>query len=92
MAERGIPDLSRHIIIQDSATPLTLERYTGNDKGAAFGWAQGVDQVGLNRPQIETPIENLYLTGHWTIPGGGVESVVASGILVERKIIKEMGA
>lgn len=92
MAERAIPNLSRHIIIQDSATPLTLERYTGNDKGAAFGWAQGVDQVGLNRPQIETPMENLYLTGHWTIPGGGIESVVASGILVERKIIKEMGA
>jgi prolycopene isomerase len=89
MAERVIPNLSRHIIVQDSATPLTLERYTGNDKGAAFGWAQGVDQVGLSRPQIETPIENLYLTGHWTIPGGGVESVVASGILTARKILKE---
>ncbi len=88
MAEQIIPNLSNHIIVQDSATPLTLERYTGNDKGAAFGWAQGIDHVGANRLQIETPIKDLYLTGHWTIPGGGVESVVASGILVERKIIK----
>jgi prolycopene isomerase len=88
MAERIIPNLSSHIVIQDSATPLTLERYTGNDKGAAFGWAQGIDHIGANRLQIETPINGLYLTGHWTIPGGGIESVVASGILAERKIMK----
>ena len=88
MAEQIIPNLSSHIIIQDSATPLTLERYTGNDNGAAFGWAQGIDHVGANRLQIETPINGLYLTGHWTIPGGGIESVVASGILAERKIMK----
>lgn len=88
MAERIIPNLSSHIVIQDSATPLTLERYTGNDKGAAFGWAQGIDYIGANRLQIETPINGLYLTGHWTIPGGGIESVVASGILAERKIMK----
>lgn len=88
MSERIIPNLSSHIVIQDSATPLTLERYTGNDKGAAFGWAQDIGHIGSNRLQIETPIKDLYLTGHWTIPGGGVESVVASGILAVRKIMK----
>jgi len=27
-AERVIPNLSRHIIVQDAATPKTFERYT----------------------------------------------------------------
>ena len=28
----------------------------------------------------KTPIHGLYLSGHWTQPGGGVYGVVASGL------------
>ena len=37
-AERVIPELSEHIILSEAATPLTLERYTQNYRGAAYGW------------------------------------------------------
>jgi len=43
-------------------------------------------QSGMRRLAHETPIENLYLTGHWTIPGPGVCAVVASGWRVANRI------
>ncbi len=77
--EAYIPDLKKHIEVKESATPKTLERYTSNTNGAAYGWEVAVDQMWDNRLSPKTPIENLYLTGHWTKPGPGVCAVVASG-------------
>jgi len=43
-----------------------------------------------------TPIQNLYLTGHWTSPGGGIAGVVASGELTAEAVMnwfeKEKGS
>jgi prolycopene isomerase len=86
-AERVIPELSKHIIFSEAATPLTQERYTENYKGAAYGWAQTPDQSGVSRLQPKTPIKNLYLAGHWTTPGGGVIAVALSGRNVAKMII-----
>ncbi|HDK41739.1 MAG TPA: NAD(P)/FAD-dependent oxidoreductase, partial [Candidatus Pacearchaeota archaeon] len=33
-----IPNLKKHIVYFDSATPQTLQKYTFNRNGAAFGW------------------------------------------------------
>ena len=86
-AERVIPELSKHIVFSEAATPLTLERYTENYKGAAYGWAQTPDQSGLSRLQPKTPIKNLYLAGHWTSPGGGTITVALSGRDIAKMII-----
>jgi prolycopene isomerase len=86
-AERFIPDLSKHIVYSEAATPLTLERYTANYKGAAYGWASTIGQSGVNRLQPKTPIKNLYLAGHWTTPGGGVIAVALSGRNIAKVII-----
>jgi prolycopene isomerase len=86
-AERVIPELSKHIILSEAATPLTLERYTENYKGAAYGWASTIGQSGLSRLQPKTPIKNLYLAGHWTTPGGGTLAVALSGRNIAKVII-----
>src|SRR4030095_12985355 len=52
----------------------------------AYGWAVIPEQSGMRRLPHETPIDNLYLTGHWTIPGPGVCAVVASGWRVANRI------
>jgi prolycopene isomerase len=44
----------------------------------------------------ETPIRGLYLSGHWTQPGGGIYGVVVSGVLTAqailgRNLFEEMG-
>ena len=78
-AEGLIPDLRSKIVLDVSASPLTIERMTGNRWGAAYGWAQIPRQAGIYRLNRVSPIEGLYLAGHWTAPGGGVAAAMASG-------------
>ena len=77
--ENVIPDLSKLIDVMEVATPLTLENYSGSTKGAIYGWIQDISQSSFRRQKPVTPINNLYLTGAWTRPGGGFSSVVYSG-------------
>lgn len=81
------PRLKDHIEVIDAATPKTLERYTLNSKGAAYGWAVTVDQTSKNRLSHTTPVGGLYLAGHWTNPGPGICAVVSSGWRVANIIL-----
>ncbi|MCC6022483.1 MAG: NAD(P)/FAD-dependent oxidoreductase [Desulfurococcaceae archaeon] len=75
-AEKIIPGLSKHIVVQDAATPKTLERYTLIPEGAIYSFDQSID---TKRPYFKTPVKGLYLVGASTFPGGGIEAVVISG-------------
>ena len=86
MAEQAIPKLSEHLEYVESGTPLTMERYTNNSFGAIYGWEQNMKQM-ISRPQHETPIKGLYLSGHWTDPGGGVVSVLLSSYKLSQKLM-----
>ncbi|MCK5553999.1 MAG: NAD(P)/FAD-dependent oxidoreductase [Deltaproteobacteria bacterium] len=74
-----IPNLRDRILVMEDSTPVTIERMTNNRSGSAYGWAQYPRQAGIYRLNRATPLKNLYLTGHWTSPGGGISAVVASG-------------
>jgi prolycopene isomerase len=87
-ASTFIPDLEKRILLRVETTPRTIEQWTGNRWGAAYGWAQIPGQSGIYRLQRTTPIPNLYLTGHWTSPGGGIAGVVASGELTAASVLK----
>jgi len=73
-----------------AATPLTFERYTYNEKGSFMGWKVDKAHYGKFVPQT-TPIENLYLVGHWVFPGFGVPGVMASGYYLAKKILEKEG-
>jgi len=88
VAEKTIPGLGQRIRIREISTPLTLERHTANFQGAAYGWEQSPDQAGPRRLSPRTPIENLYLAGHWTYPGGGVASVSVSGRIAAQEVLR----
>lgn len=81
--EKIIPDLSKHIIVQDAATPKTFERYTSMPEGAIYAFDQS---IGVKRPYFKTPIKGLYLVGASTFPGGGIEAVTISGIICANDI------
>jgi all-trans-retinol 13,14-reductase len=78
-----IPGLAQHIMVQDAATPRTLERYTLAPKGSAEGvfWSTEVA-----RPWFKTPVEGLYQVGSSTYPGSGVELALMSGIICANDI------
>ncbi len=78
-AEKYLPGLSKHIEVMEVATPRTNERYTLNPKGSIFGWANDVENSLWNRLPQDTPIDNLYLAGAWTLPCGGQSVVLLSG-------------
>jgi prolycopene isomerase len=73
-----IVDLERHVEVLELATPITLERYTSNRGGAYVGWKYSTNQAQDHFPQ-KSPVENLFLCGHWVAPGGGVSNVMRGG-------------
>jgi all-trans-retinol 13,14-reductase len=88
-ASAFIPDLEKRIVVKVETTPRTIELWTGNRWGSAYGWAQIPSQSGIYRLSRATPILNLFLTGHWTSPGGGIAGVVASGELTAEAILRK---
>ena len=76
--ERAVPGIGERIVVKTSASALTSHRFTRNHQGAMLGWEMSPGQLGAGRPGIESGIGNLYLTGHWTRPGGGITPVLVS--------------
>jgi phytoene dehydrogenase-like protein len=84
IAEKVIPDLSKHIVVKEAATPLTFERYTLNTGGSWYGVKKG-----FKRPKQQTPIKHLLLAGGYE-SGAGVPSCFFSGIRAGNKLLKKM--
>jgi prolycopene isomerase len=77
--DKIIPGISQHIVFKEIATPITLYKRTLNYKGAAYGWESSPDQFAIREFGQHTPIENLYLTGHWTTLAQGIPGVAYLG-------------
>ena len=84
----SIPGLSGHVVFQEAATPHTMQRYTRNQAGAAYGWAQTVDQFA--DPDFRRPpfVKGLHLAGHWTTFAQGLPGVAYIGHDTARYILK----
>ncbi len=87
--ETLLPGLSRAVEVREVGTPLTNVRYTGNYRGAIYGWDQTLDNSEPRRLPHNTPIRNLYLAGAWTRPGGGYGAVMPSGLQCFAQIMGE---
>ncbi|MCA9925517.1 MAG: NAD(P)/FAD-dependent oxidoreductase, partial [Anaerolineales bacterium] len=71
------PNLPELIRERQVLTPLDYEQTIGLTEGSIFHGQMGLDQLLVMRPvpgwsQYRTPIDNLYLCGVGTHPGGGV--------------------
>ena len=86
--ERLIPGITKKIVVGTSASAWTSWRFTLNQKGAMLGWEMSPEQLGEGRPDITTPVRNLYLVGHWTRPGGGITPVIVSAQQVAAAVVQ----
>jgi phytoene dehydrogenase-like protein len=82
-AERVLPGLTKRLTYCEAATPSTLERFTRNRGGAAYGW----DQI-PHLTRVRHGIGNLHLAGHWAETGGGVLAAAYSGMRVAARILR----
>lgn len=84
-----IPELSKHVLYKDAATPKTLFRYTHNYMGAAFGWEHSPSQLADADLKSPSFIRGLYLAGHWTTSGLGIPGVTYLGWDMANLILKK---
>ncbi|MGA1865352.1 MAG: phytoene desaturase family protein [bacterium] len=81
------PGISKKIDTLAIATPLTLERISGNHLGSAYGWEHSPARMRLMN-EINFPFKNMSIVGHWARLGGGVIPAMLTGYLAARKIVE----
>jgi len=82
--EYVLPGLRDKLEYKELATPRTLSRYTLNPQGSIMGWSYDMYQTPLfgRFAQFKTPLNNLYLAGHYAIWPGGIVFSALTGKLV----------
>ncbi|RLA38572.1 MAG: all-trans-retinol 13,14-reductase, partial [Gammaproteobacteria bacterium] len=82
-AEKQIPGLRDHIVVEDAATPQTLERYNFTPGGTGEGLEDTINNV---KPCFKSPIQGLYQVGNSVFPGSGMELAATSGMICANDI------
>jgi phytoene dehydrogenase-like protein len=87
-----IPNLKKIIVGRQVLTPLDLEREFGLTQGNIFQGELSLEQLFFLRPvpgwgYYRTPVDNLYMCGSATHPGGGIMG--APGRIASQVILKE---
>jgi len=82
------PSLKDNIEFYETASPLTIERYTQNERGCNYGLKSTPKQVGRFRIPNKSPIKNLFFVGHYVYPAYGITGVAQSAEMVVELIEK----
>lgn len=90
--ELVFPGLRDSITFLETATPPALERHSLNRQGAAYGWENTPAQSGGKRSSHQTPVDGLFLSGHWTQPGTGSLRAFVSGMHTAQMVLRSTGS
>ncbi|MGD9365065.1 MAG: NAD(P)/FAD-dependent oxidoreductase [Desulfobacteraceae bacterium] len=83
-----LPGISDLIECCEVGTPRTVQRYTLNPQGTAYGFAQTPGQAGLRRLGAISGVPNLYFASAWTFPGAGFTGAIWSGWLCAGEVMR----
>ena len=90
------PGLRAAVVDSHTATPLTIEKISGNSDGAITGWAFTNDPIPAvsKLPQVArsvlTPIPDTYQAGQWTYSPSGLPISILTGKLAADRAIKDL--
>jgi phytoene dehydrogenase-like protein len=87
------PDLAAAVLHRQVLTPRDLEETFSLTEGHAYHGELTLDQILFMRPvagwsRYRTPVQDLYLCGSGTHPGGGIAG--ASGANAAREVLKDV--
>jgi phytoene dehydrogenase-like protein len=77
--QRLYPEVEGHIEVVDVATPLTDIKYTDVYRGAYEGFLPSSKNMMKSISHKVKGLDNLYLSGQWLFPGGGLPPSAQSG-------------
>jgi phytoene dehydrogenase-like protein len=90
------PGLADAVLQRFSATPLTIEQFSGNSEGAITGWSFTNDPMPAEHrlPKIysatKTPIPGVLQAGQWTYSPSGLPISILTGKLAADSAIKQL--
>lgn len=79
-ASNLIPGLKEKIVFQETATPLTFERYTHNTGGATSAWSWNPHKRFYTQMPARgtvTPVKNLFIGSCWSTQIGGIPGAIS---------------
>lgn len=83
----GLSDLRRHIVVEDTLTPVDIEKMYRSNRGSIYGvvsdWKKN---RGFKMPKQSSKYRNLFFTGGSINPGGGMPMAVLCGQKVADRI------
>ena len=89
LAEEGYPDLEQDLVVERIITPDDWESELNLERGANFGLAQNMFQIGPFRPKVwDDRVGNLFYCGCSVQPGTGVPTVMISADLAVQAVLE----
>ena len=87
----GLTDLRKHIVSEESWTPVDIQAKYYSNQGSIYGVvADRFKNLGFKNAQRSGVLKNLYFVGGSVNPGGGMPMVTLSGQLVRDKILADL--
>lgn len=86
--EAHYPELSGKITLLDVATPITYNRYTNAYHGAWMSFMLSPKSKSMMHSGKIKGLKNVYLTGQWLQPPGGLPVAVTTGKFTIQRISK----
>ena len=91
-----LPEINGKIMNKFSATPITLEKYTGNINGAITGWSFESEKLPAEerfikiKNSIFTSMPNVYQAGQWTFSPSGLPVSILTGKMAAVEAVKSL--
>jgi len=82
-----VPQIRGKIDYFEVATPLTIGKFLGREKGNFMGLAHSPERFRQRWLRADTPIKNLYLTGQ-DITSDGIVGAMSSGVITASAILQ----
>lgn len=95
LSESIYPDLNKHIIFKFSASPLTLQKWSGSSEGAIVGWSFE-EPIPLNssmlnmKDSVKTAMPDVYKAGQWSASPAGIPTCILTSKLAADLVYKEV--
>ena len=90
LEQRGVANLSNHIVYREMIDPYRFYEWFRSNKGSIYGTSSNSKLAAFMRPRNKSPYVNgLYLCGGSTHPGGGIPLVLLSARHAVKAMLKD---